>query len=213
MNFKLKTAPTEEPATLAEAKLHLKVENTADDTLISDLISSARELCEKETGRAFITQTWQLFLDRFPFAPNGDEWWDGTRDGAITNLYEAVRHIAIPKPPLVSVSHLITYGDDPDNNDDPQTFDASNYFVDTVSEPGRLALRINSIWPVRVLRAANGIEVEFVAGYGAAAAVPRDIKNAILITVAHLYENRGDQDMNLPNSAQALLSKYRIARL
>ncbi|NBW19248.1 MAG: phage gp6-like head-tail connector protein [Caulobacteraceae bacterium] len=41
------------------------------------------------------------------------------------------------------------------------------------------------------------------AGYGAAASVPQRVKNAILMTVLALYENRGDAQ--LPPGAKALL--------
>jgi len=82
MRLKLKTVPAIEPITLEEAKLHLKVDSADDNTLISGLITTARELAEKETKRAFITQVWQMFFDEAP-----DE-------------------IEIPKPPLQSVESI-----------------------------------------------------------------------------------------------------------
>lgn len=66
MRLNLKTAPTVEPTSLAEAKLHLKVDGGEDNALITALIKTARRLAEAETKRAFITQTWQMYLDSAP---------------------------------------------------------------------------------------------------------------------------------------------------
>ena len=59
-----------EPVSLAEAKLHLKLsdipEDSSEDTLITDLISVAREYCEKYTKRDFMGKTYEYYLDSFP---------------------------------------------------------------------------------------------------------------------------------------------------
>ncbi len=62
----LVTAPTAEPVSLAEAKLHLRVDDNADDVLIGALITAARQHAEHDTRRALVTQTWKLVLDAFP---------------------------------------------------------------------------------------------------------------------------------------------------
>jgi uncharacterized phiE125 gp8 family phage protein len=68
MSLKPITAPAEEPVTLVEAKAQCKVDHSADDALLAIFIQSAREAAEHITGRAFITQTWELVLDAFPAA-------------------------------------------------------------------------------------------------------------------------------------------------
>ena len=62
MSLQLITPPAIEPVTLAEAKAHLKVDTTDDDTLITSLIAAARARAEWHTRRAFITQGWMLWL-------------------------------------------------------------------------------------------------------------------------------------------------------
>jgi len=64
--LKVITSPTSEPLTLEEAKLHLKVETDADDSLITSLITAARETAEIFTGRALASQVLEYILDGFP---------------------------------------------------------------------------------------------------------------------------------------------------
>lgn len=66
MPLVLQTAPTTEPVTTAEAKTHLRVTTSDDDTYIGTLITVARRHVETITGRALINQTWDYFLDNFP---------------------------------------------------------------------------------------------------------------------------------------------------
>ena len=84
MKLKLITAPASESILLATAKTHLRVDGEEENALITDLIATARQLAEKETKRAFITQTWKMYLDR------------------------ARSEIRIPKPPLQSVESIKT---------------------------------------------------------------------------------------------------------
>lgn len=100
------------------------------------------------------------------------------------------------------------------------TVSAGDYVVDTDEEPGRVVLKSGETWPAVVLREAAGVRVRFTAGYGNASAVPAPIKQAILLLVGSLYENREDvlvaqgvTVMRIPFGVQALLMPYRILRL
>ena len=84
MRLKLKTAPAVEPVTLTEAKNQLRVDGAEDNALITALITTARQLAERDTKRVFITQTWKMYLDSAP------------------------AEIEIPKPPLQSVESIKT---------------------------------------------------------------------------------------------------------
>jgi hypothetical protein len=187
----------------------MRVEITTDDTLIGNYIMAARQWAEAYTGRAFVTQTWRLWCDEWP--GRDEPWWDGMRDGSVNALHVS-RFIELPKSPLQSVSLVQTH----DDSDVATTWAATNYFVDAGSEPGRIVLRNGAIWPVPT-RAANGIKIDFVAGYGAASAVPEAIKTAIRQIVSHWYENRGEsgpeQSHDVPFVIRALLDPYRLTRI
>ncbi len=60
MPLQLVTPPAEEPVSLEEAKLHLRVDFDEDDALILALISAARQAAETITGRQLITARWKL---------------------------------------------------------------------------------------------------------------------------------------------------------
>ena len=183
MSLQLTTPPSLEPVTLAQAKAHLKVDTSDDDALITALISAARARAEWHTGRALIAQGWTLWLDAWPDV------------------------IAIPLPPLQSVTSVTTYARD----DSAHVLDASTYTVDTASN--RLALK-DACAPPTNLRRLNAIAVAFTAGYGSAATdVPALLREAILELIAFLYENRGEAPAELPLDCLALLAPYRILKL
>lgn len=163
MGLKLIAAPTTEPILLAEVKSQLRIDSTTEDTYLGTLITAAREYCEVFQNRAYITQTWELTLDTWPRFP-----------------------FRLPMPPLVSVTRI----DYHDTLDVEITWAASNYFVDTDSEPGRVGLGYNIVLPTTTLRALNAIKIQYVAGYGAADDVPQRTKQAILLLIGHMYENR-----------------------
>lgn len=59
------TQPAEEPVTVAEAKIHCRVDHSEEDALIAMLIKAARLSCEHETGRTLVSCQWELVADKF----------------------------------------------------------------------------------------------------------------------------------------------------
>lgn len=201
--------PTAEPVTLAEAKAHLRLDATTEDSLVTDLIAAARQAAESHLKRALVTQTWRLSLDRFPTRPAS--WWDGVRLGAETPA--TATHVSLPRPPLQSVATITIY----DDADSPSVMPATDYFVDVAHEPGRVALRAGKSWPA-VGRVAAGVEIDFVAGYGGQAAVPQAIGQGILMLVAHFFEHReavatAATPARVPYGVAALWRPYRVIGL
>ena len=210
MKYNLVTAPLLEPITLAEAKSHIRVENTADDTLITNLIKSSRQMAEQYTSMSFIDTTWQLFMDDWP-ASYSEPWWNGVRELPI-NYFNKNSFIEIPIAPLQSVSHIKTY----DNADTATTISPTKYQVSTYSgftpSRGRITLRDGATWPT-FERNADGIEVQFVSGFGTATTdVPETIRQALLIDIAFKYENRGDGTI-IAENAMKLLDQFKPIKL
>jgi hypothetical protein len=214
MALVLQTSPAIEPITLDELKSHLRIDTASEDDFLKVLISSSRRNVERMLSRTLITTIWDLWLDHFPVETrqrgDGSDWWDGVKEGPITMVDHTKRYIELPRSPVQSVTHLKTF----DDNDNETTFSSSNYFVDTASDPGRLVLNDGQTWPTDDLRSANGINVQYVAGYGSNEGdVPEDIRVAIKMIAAHYYENRGDSDAKFPKTALHILQPYQIRRL
>lgn len=189
MPLALVTPPTEEPVSLPNAKSHLRVTSSDEDSLIDNLIRGAREWVENFTERALVTQTWDYTLDGF-----------------------ATDEIVIPRPPLQSVTSIKYI--DPDGVE--QTLATSEYVVDTAAARGIVCLAYGKAWPSTRVQ-ANAVTIRFVAGYGAAAAVPAPIKAACLLMIGELFARRehalvGAPIVVVPVSAEYLLWPYRSLR-
>ncbi len=188
ISINLKTAPTLDPVTLAEAKLHLRVDPdlNEDDALITSLIKAATEAAQTYTRRQFVSATYELRFDRFPYQIN------------------------LLRPPLVSVTSVKYL----DSNGDEQTVDDGDYEVDIHSTVGRIRPKGAASWPTTG-DFLGAVIVEYVAGYGAPAALPDDMRSAILLTIGHLYEHREDvlvgvTGTQIPRGANDLLYPHRI---
>lgn len=183
MSLQLITPPAAEPVTLAEAKVHLKVDTADDDAKITALVTAARARAEWHTGRAFVTQSWTLWLDAWP--PDGI--------------------VELPLPPLQAVTQVAVTSSDGIRS----VLDPLVYRVEVPA--GRLVFA-DAMPPLRPRKTAS-LEIAFTAGYGAASATPPPVKEAILEIVADLYMHRGDDDEPVGLAGQALLAPYRVFKL
>jgi uncharacterized phiE125 gp8 family phage protein len=192
---------------IADASLGVQapITNTTADPALGQWITSAREFVESFTHRALITQTWDLQLDGFPL-----NW---------STIQVDVRQVDggaiwIPKPPLISVTSVIYVATDGST----PTWAASNYTVDAPqgekARMGRLVPAWSIYYPV-TRSVPNAATVRFVAGYGAAAAVPSALKSAMKLLIGNWYLNReageiirGSADV-LPFGVEALLWPFK----
>jgi len=157
----------------------------SDDTYLSSLITTVRKQTELLLNRALITQTLDIYFDDFP----GNDFFE------------------VPRAPLASVTSLAYT----DVDDTATTISSSEYYTDTVSEPGRIVLKDGYSWPTASLRAYWPIVARVVCGYGAAgSSVPEPIKQFILVNVANLYTNREADSEQL--ICTGLVSEYRLWR-
>lgn len=190
MAYKVTIQPTIEPFTHTYVKTWLKIPSsvTIDDALIDDLIISARSWAEHCTGRALMTQTIEEYFDGWPY-------------GMIFNLSVA------PIQTVSSISYM--------SSGSYVTWSASNYNVDTVSEPARIVPKLTANIPNYDLYTPNVIKVTYTAGATARTSIPMNIMQSMLQKIAFMYENREDIPLsgtNLPRqrSADALLMPQRL---
>ena len=181
MKYAVTTAPTTEPVSLADARMHLRIipgDTSEDSTIITPLITAAREYCENITGRALAPQTVKAYPQGWGEHPN--EW-------------------RLPHPPLTAVTSIKYY----DEDGTEYTLDSGDYQVDTVD--GLIdILEIPSV----SLRDLNPIEVEFACGYTTA---PKSIRQAMLLFIAEKYQNRGDIPSEKVDAAiKSLLYQYKV---
>lgn len=184
-------APTSEPVTTTEAKSHLRVDISDDDTLIGSLITAAREYCEIYTGRSFATRTYRADLAGF-----ADEIW-------------------LPYGPVISIESVKYY--DTASPSVQQTWAATNYqlFYNVLERAYGVSFPSVGVRP-------DAVQITYRAGYvdGASpevATIPTAIKQAMLLMIGDLYENREAQVLYpgqiLANPTyQVLLNAYRVYR-
>ncbi len=223
----LKTAATVLPLSLGEIKDYLEIEDSIEeeDAELKQALRTATTSVERFTRRTLVTTTWTMWMDRFP----GRQlpWWDGIRQGADSELTDLTEPIFIPKSPLISITHIKSHV----QGGTESTFSSGNYIVDLASEPARVALKVSQTWPTDALRTINGVEIEFIAGYGPVGSdVPEDIRRALLIIIKDLHENRGadaakfekvgessisrfESEAHIPTTAQNLLGSYKLWKL
>ena len=171
------TAATIEPVTLDEVKNHLRLSSSSseEDALLTALIGAARGHVEARTGRVLMETTLERVMDGFPSAP-----------------YE------IHPAPLLSVTS-VTYLD---ADGDSTVFSSDDYRVETYAgptcRPGVISLGYGEEWPTPQAIVRN-VRLRFKAGYltttatsatAQRAAVPAELRQAILFLVAEMYERR-----------------------
>lgn len=189
-----RTAAPADFLTLSELKAHLRIDHSYEDTALEFYRKAAQEYLdgrEGYLGRSLCSQTWEWLLPLFPYG----------------------KEIHIPLPPLQSITSIEYY----DGSNALQTFASDNYAVRTEARTGYLALNADASWPATYER-EDAVKITFVAGYGAASAVPSAIKWAAMLIAGRLYANRGDQDDSTDKSGDAamttternLLASFRI---
>lgn len=194
-SLQLVTPPSGEPLQLSDVQLYLRTSDSAEEPLLDSLITAARRRAEEQFNRAYLTQTWDLFLDNFPREDSGLDI-----------------PIIIPRWPLQSIAGVFytPYGST------EQTLAGSNYTVDPGSPgPGRVVPNSPllgtfvyagfGLWPTNQLVAARGVRVRFTSGYASPDVIPDQDLQHLRLLVAHWYQHR-DADQAIPAGIDQLLA-------
>lgn len=186
-HYKVTTPPTAEPITLAEAKAHLRVDFTDDDSLITALIGAARATAEEFTNRAIMPQTLEHVLHMFP--------WCTPR-----NHFASIRLFRSPFAAFTSLAYF-------DTDNQPKDIAEADLIIVGTAEPATICPKLDDRWP-EVAHRPDAITITYQAGYANAAAVPKPIKQAMLLMIGAWYERREDSAQNLPKASEMLLLPY-----
>jgi uncharacterized phiE125 gp8 family phage protein len=169
----LVTAPTIEPVSLEDFKLHARIESDAneEDYMLEQIIKGARREVEAVTRRALITQTWAYYLE---------EWPSGDR-------------IKLPFGNLQTTNLVMTYDEvDTDNTKNTETMTLStDYLIETNDDQcGYIVLPYGETWPSFTHWPTHSIKIQFQCGWTTRDSVPYEIKAAMMLTALDTYSNR-----------------------
>lgn len=187
MGFKVITPPST-VIPVAEVLRHLKDEgaDTNRQAEVLALLSAARAHAEHYCNKAFGSQTLELALDAFPAGG-----------------------IELPRGPattIASVKYLDSTGAE-------QTLSPTAYTLDDYhSQTHWLLPAYGAEWPT-ALDSPNAVKVRYVAG---ATTLPEAVRNALLLMVGHLDQNREavavglSGAIELPLGVKALLDTEKV---
>lgn len=177
--IELVTAPTATPIDINWARDHCVVTHSEDDVLLLRKIQAATEYCQRESGRQYMTTTFNLPVRG---------WWSG--------------RLKLPRPPLQSVVTVKYFVEGV-----LTTLSSASYAVRTpINGAGWIEWLPDYSWPSTDDREFP-IIIQLIAGYTSAALVPYTAREAISQMVDYLYTtNRGDKDIDIPNSIASLLN-------
>lgn len=136
--------PTSEPVTIEDARWHLRLDDSLDaseiaqeDAYLQSLITTARQWCEKYTGRPIAVQTMEETFSAFPIT----------------------YYLALHQKPILSIVSVIYT----DTDNVSTTFAASNYIADL--EAGCVVLKPDIAWPYFEKYRVEPIKVRYTAGF------------------------------------------------
>lgn len=193
------TAPPVTAISLDEAKAHLRVDSTDEDTLITSLIAAAEQSIgpDSEYGIALAEQQWKLLRDDFPACGDAIE----LRVSQVTAI------------------DSITYVD---RDGATQTVSSSDY---KLKRGGRLASFVypayGKFWPAARCQ-PESVQITFTCGYEPSSGsptnyvenIPAPLKHALKLLVADMFANRepvniGSAVNRLP-TLNNLLDPYKV---
>ena len=236
MPVKVITGPTSEPLTLAEVKNHLRIYACEEWTsgveyVVGDLIGGT----DGNTYRCTADHTAAALNKPITGADYEDFWeaYTDPEDAYLNSLITMTREYAeftlchrafaqqtltyttdewrtpikLPRPPLIAISSC-TYKDE--DGTVHTLIEDVDFFVDKNQEPARIFPA--DYWPTAKLWKVSPITIVYTAGH---ATPPDELKQWMLLMIAHYYENReailpmGHNIMRTPYGSDYLLQGYR----
>jgi uncharacterized phiE125 gp8 family phage protein len=159
-----------------------------EDIQVTGMISAAREHVENWTQRAILEGKWKLYL---------------------SNLFPTNGIIELPRPVATAVTDFTYY----DSEGAAQTLVEDTDFRFNKVGTQKSFLEPIGTWPTTDSSRNNAVEISFDAGWPVSD-VPNSIRQAILVTVADMYERRQSQiygmSVNATKAMESLTSTWRV---
>jgi uncharacterized phiE125 gp8 family phage protein len=161
-------APTGVPVEAVELREHLRLNDAAEDGLLTEFLASAVELFEHDTDRPVLATTYRQDLSKWPCGPNSP--------------------IVLGRGGVTAVAAVRVYQADGSTVD----LAADQWRANLTTPPVSVSLASTPA----TLTTAGGIAVVpvgavvFTAGWSTPAAVPRQLRVALKLLAGHWYQNR-----------------------
>jgi len=209
--YKVTSPPGVTPISVAEVKSFAKITTSSDDALIAIMINAAVEYAENFTRRGVITRIYETFRDLFPghYQGYGHSVSQVSPLGGGQNFGFEIRKS--PLQTIDEVKYLDTAG--------ATIVVPTTVYYNTVEDDYSTLLSLpGQSWPTDEAEQLQAITITLKTGFGDAATdVPDDIRNALLMHVTSLYENRGDCESgscgSIPSLAKRIYLQNRIHNL
>lgn len=174
---------------LDAALSHVRITDGAEVPILQQYLAASREVVERMTGRAILSQTYEL-----AFA----DWPD---DG----------YVQLGRNPVSAVSS-VTYLDELDAT---QTVSSGQYVLFQPEDASAVVSFRDAFAYPGVSDSPIAVKVAFTAGYASWALVPATLKQSILFLTAHLYDlrapvNVGNIVNEVPLTLSAMITMNRI---
>jgi len=162
--------PANLAVSVADVRLWLKLPDTPPaDAELESLIRSATRTAELSTKRTFINTTFRTYRDFFECC------------------------IKLRRSKLQTIQKY-QYSVDDSFIDVPTDL----YYQTDENDFSKIILKTDKDYPDDIDEKLQSILIEFVAGFGADdSSIPYDLRHALLMHIAAMWENRGDCDQNL----------------
>lgn len=185
--------PATAPISTADAKTHLRVSTSDEDTLIASYVLAVARRCEAYTGRALIQRNVEYFLD---YSEVGASVW-------------------LPVVPVVSVTSVNVYEED--GSETTLTAGAaSNYqLFGREVVPGDLGFFDG----LSSFQRREVIKITYKAGHGVAASdIPEDLIQGMKLDLAEMFLHRGNTETGtivtpIPDGAKTFYQPFRYGQL
>jgi len=189
------------PVSISDLRSQLRYDTTSEDSLMTLYIQVASEYLERITGLAIIQRSYTQSFRNFAGNVTGLFNFQGL------SLFRG-NEVMLLRYPVISISSVnYRYVDGSE-----QVLPPAVYFL-TTSKPPRMCLRYGQCWPLTDMT-PDSVRVNFTAGY-TSASIPPELKQAILFTAAHFFENRTpflqiSSMSEVPLTLRALIDSLRV---